>query len=201
MQSKKSCFNRAAFTKNLTRFAPVPALYTLLLLLMILMAWKQAGDIYPEYYFLYQSDEIFSWTAVFNLGYACLMAQLLFGDLYNTRMCNALHALPLRRETWFVTNVASGLLYSLIPTAIAALVLTPMLMSTIFVGAWKIALWYFLAANVEFICLFGIAVFCAMVVGSRFTMVAAYGLVNFGSGMLYWLVNTVYTPMLYGMGV
>ena len=199
MQSKRSCFNRAAFTKNFTRFASVLALYTLLLLLMILMAWKQAGDIYPEYYFLYQSDEIFSWTAVFNLGYACLMAQLLFGDLYNTRMCNALHALPLRRETWFVTNVASGLLYSLIPTAIAALVLTPMLMSTIFVGAWKIALWYFLAANVEFICLFGIAVFCAMVVGSRFTMVAAYGLINFGSGILYWLVNTIYTPMLYGM--
>ena len=127
------------------------------------------------------------------------MAQLLFGDLYNTRMCNALHALPLRRETWFLTNVASGLLYSLIPTAIAALVLIPMLMGTIFVGAWKIALWYFLITNVEFICLFGIAVFCALVVGSRFTMVAGYGLVNFGSGILYWLVNTVYTPMLYGM--
>lgn len=199
MQSKKSCFNRAAFTKNLTRFAPVLALYTLLLLLLLLMMWKQAGDIYPEYYFLYQTSDFVKWTAIINLGYACLMAQLLFGDLYNTRMCNALHALPLRRETWFLTNVASGLVYSLIPTAIAALVLIPMLMSTIFVGAWKIALWYFLITNVEFICLFGIAVFCAMVVGSRFTMVAGYGLVNFGSGILYWLVNTVYTPMLYGM--
>lgn len=199
MQSKKSCFNRAAFVKNLTRFAPVLALYTLLLLLLMLVMWKQAGDIYPEYYFLYQTDEIFGWTSFINLAYACLMAQLLFGDLYNTRMCNALHALPLRRETWFVTNVASGLLYSLIPTAIAALVLMPMLTSTIFVGAWKIALWYFLIANVEYVCFFGIAVFCAMVVGSRFTMVAGYGLINFGSGILYWLVNTVYTPMLYGM--
>ena len=199
MQSRKSCFNRAAFTKNLTRFAPVLALYTLLLLLLMLVMWKQAGDIYPEYYFLYQTHDIFNWTAVINMGYACLMAQLLFGDLYNTRMCNALHALPLRRETWFLTNVASGLVYSLIPTAIAALVLVPMLMSTIFAGAWKIALWYFLVANVEYICLFGIAVFCAMVVGSRFTMVAGYGLLNFGSGILYWLVNTVYTPMLYGM--
>lgn len=199
MQSKKSCFNRAAFTKNLTRFAPVLALYTLLLLLLLLMMWKQAGDIYPEYYFLYQTSDFVKCTAVINLGYACLMAQLLFGDLYNTRMCNALHALPLRRETWFLANVASGLVYSLIPTAIAALVLLPMLTSTIFVGAWKIALWYFLITNVEFICLFGIAVFCAMVVGSRFTMVAGYGLVNFGSGILYWLVNTVYTPMLYGM--
>ena len=199
MQSKKSCFNRAAFTKNLTRFAPVLALYTLLLLLLMLVMWKQAGDIYPEYYFLYQTDEIFGWTSFINLAYACLMAQLLFGDLYNTRMCNALHALPLRRETWFFTNVASGLVYSLIPTAIASAVLLPMLTSTIFAGAWKIALWYFLIANVEYVCFFGIAVFCAMVVGSRFTMVAAYGLINFGSGILYWLVNTIYTPMLYGM--
>ena len=199
MQSKKSCFNRAAFTKNLTRFAPVLALYTLLLLLLLLMMWKQAGDIYPEYYFLYQTSDFVKWTAIINLGYACLMAQLLFGDLYNTRMCNALHALPLRRETWFLTNVASGLVYSLIPTAIAALVLLPMLTSTIFAGAWKIALWYFLIANVEYVCFFGIAVFCAMVVGSRFTMVAGYGLINFGSAILYWLVNTVYTPMLYGM--
>ena len=199
MQSKKSCFNRAAFTKNLTRFAPVLALYTLLLLLLMLVMWKQAGDIYPEYYFLYQTDEIFGWTSFINLAYACLMAQLLFGDLYNTRMCNALHALPLRRETWFLTNVASGLVYSLIPTAIASAVLLPMLTSTIFAGAWKIALWYFLIANVEYVCFFGIAVFCAMVVGSRFTMVAGYGLINFGSAILYWLVNTVYTPMLYGM--
>ena len=199
MQSRKSCFNRAAYAKNLTRFAPVLALYTLLLMLLTLMGWKQAGDSYPEFNFFYQVGGLFGWLAILNVGFACLMAQLLFGDLYNTRMCNALHALPLRRETWFVTNCLSGLTYSLIPTAINALILLPFLMRTVFVGAWKIAVWYFVAANAEFICLFGIAVFCTMMVGSRFTMVAAYGLVNFGSGILYWLVDTIYTPMLYGI--
>lgn len=199
MQSRKSCFNRAAYAKNLTRFAPVLALYTLLLMLLTLMGWKQAGDSYPEYNFFYQVGGLFGWLAILNVGYACLMAQLLFGDLYNTRMCNALHALPLRRETWFVTNCLSGLTYSLIPTAINALILLPFLLRTIFAGAWKVAVWYFVVANVDFICLFGIAVFCAMMVGSRFTMVAAYGLVNFGSGILYWLVDTIYTPMLYGI--
>ena len=200
MRSKTSCFNRTAFAKNFTRFAPVLALDTLLLLLMVLMKWSEAGnELAPQYYFMYRLNDIFEWSAVINMAYACLMAQLLFGDLYNTRMCNALHAMPLRRETWFVTNALSGLVYSLIPTAVASLVLLPMLMSTVFDGAWKIALWYFVAANVEFICLFGIALFCTMMVGSRFTMVAGYGLVNFGSGILYWLVNTVYTPMLYGI--
>ncbi|MGM9584719.1 MAG: hypothetical protein ACI3V1_04175 [Faecousia sp.] len=199
MQSRTSCFNGAVFRKNMTRFAPVLALYTLLLLLIVLIGWNQAGDMNPQYTFMYQVRGIFELTAMGNLVYACLMAQLLFGDLYTTRMCNALHALPLRRETWFMTNVASGLTYSLLPTAVASLALAPLLLKTIFVDAWKIAVRYFLAANLEFLCFFGIAVFCAMLVGSRFTMVAGYGLINFGSGILYWLVNTVYTPMLYGI--
>lgn len=199
MQSKKSCFNRAVFRKNLTRFAPVLALYTLLLLMMLLMARNQVSDYVPEYFFLNQVDGIIQMMGPINLIYAALMAQLLFGDLYTPRMCNALHALPLRRESWFVTNVVSGLVYSLIPTAVAAVVLIPMLMETIFVGAWKIAFWFFLAANLEFICMFGIAVFSAMMVGSRFTMVAGYGLLNAGAYILYWFIDTVYTPMLYGM--
>lgn len=199
MQSKTSCFNRAVFRKNLTRFAPVMALYTLLLMLMLLMAQNQSGTNIPEYYFLNSVDGVIQLMGPINLIYAALMAQLLFGDLYTSRMCNALHALPLRRESWFVTNVASGLVYSLVPTAVAALILVPMLMKTIFAGAWKVAFWFFLAANLEFICLFGIAVFSVMLVGSRFTMVAAYGLLNAGAYILYWLIDTVYTPMLYGV--
>ena len=199
MQSKTSCFNRAVFRKNLTRFAPVMALYTLFLMLLILMAWNQAGDSYREYYFLEQADGVIQVTCCVNLVYAALIAQLLFGDLYTSRMCNALHALPLRRESWFFTNMASGLVYSLIPTAIASLVLAPLLMRTIFVGAWKLAFGFFAAANLSYICLFGIAVFSVMLVGSRFTMVAAYGLLNGGALIAYWLVDTVYTPMLYGI--
>ena len=199
MQSKTSCFNRAVFRKNLTRFAPVMALYTLLLMLMLLMAQNQSGTNTPEYYFLNQVDGVIQLMGPINLIYAALMAQLLFGDLYTPRMCNALHAMPLRRESWFVTNVASGLVYSLVPTAVATVILIPMLMKTIFVGAWKIAFWFFLAANLEFLCLFGIAVFSVMLVGSRFTMVAGYGLLNAGAFILYWLIDTVYTPMLYGM--
>ena len=44
----------------------------LLLLLMLLAAWKQAGDTFPEYYFLYQTRDFVKWTAIINLGYACL---------------------------------------------------------------------------------------------------------------------------------
>lgn len=198
MQSRTSFFNGAVFRKNLTRFAPVMALDTLLLVIMIMLAWSRPGE-NRGYYFVYQLSSLISTMGYVNLIYGAVVAQLIFGDLFNSRMCNALHAMPLRRECWFVTNVASGLVYSLIPTAVATLVLLPLLTKTIFAGAWKLAFLFFLAANLEFICLFGLAVFSVMMVGSRITMVAGYGLLNFGAPICYWLVDSVYSPLLYGV--
>lgn len=198
MQSRTSFFNGAVFRKNLTRFAPVMALDTLLLVIMIMLAWSRPGE-NRGYYFIDQVSRLISLMGFVNLIYGAVVAQLIFGDLFNSRMCNALHAMPLRRECWFVTNAASGLVYSLIPTAVATLVLLPLLTKTIFVGAWKLAFLFFLAANLEFICMFGLAVFSVMMVGSRITMVAGYGLLNFGAPICYWLVDSVYTPLLYGV--
>ena len=199
MRSRTSCFNGTVFRKNLTRFAPVMALYTLVLVLLIFMAWSNSGDLERGLNFTYQINGIFEVTGCVNLIYAGLIAQLLFGDLYNTRMCNALHAMPLRRECWFVTNAASGLVYSLVPSVVASVVLLPFLRQTVVDGVWKIALLYFVSSNLEYICFFGLALFATMLVGNRFTMVAGYALLNFGSGALYWLVRTAYTPMLYGV--
>lgn len=198
MQSRTSFFNGAVFRKNLTRFAPVMALDTLLLVIMIMLAWSRPGE-NRGYYFIDQVSHLISLMGYVNLIYGAVVAQLIFGDLFNSRMCNALHAMPLRRECWFVTNAASGLVYSLIPTAVATLVLLPLLTKTIFAGAWKLAFLFFLAANLEFICLFGLAVFSVMMVGSRITMVAGYGLLNFGAPICYWLVDSVYSPLLYGV--
>mgnify|MGYP003285378316 FL=1 len=143
MQSRTSFFNGAVFRKNLTRFAPVMALDTLLLVIMIMLAWTRPGE-NRGYYFIDQVSTLISLMGYVNLVYGAVVAQLIFGDLFSSRMCNALHAMPLRRECWFVTNVVSGLVYSLIPTAVAALVLLPLLTKTIFVGAWKLAFLFFL---------------------------------------------------------
>lgn len=199
MQSKTSFFNGSVFRKNLTRFAPVMALDTLLIVIMIMMTWSRTGEVNRCYYFMDQVNGLIGLMGVVNVVYAAVVAQLIFGDLFSSRMCNALHAMPLRRECWFVTNVVSGLVYSLIPTTIGTLILLPLLAKTIFVGAWKVAFLFFLVSNLEFICLFGLAVFSVMMVGSRITMIAGYGLLNFGAPICYWLVNSIYTPLLYGM--
>lgn len=201
MQSKRSFFNKTVFRKNITRFAPVWILYTLCLLV-------ELAAIYSRQW--YSSDRAYWFTeeimwnlpeimGILNLFYGLLVAQMLFGDLYNGRMCSALHALPMRRENWFLTNVVTGFLFSAVPTLIAALALLPLLAGSVFVGVWKLPFLFWLCANLEFLCFFGMAVFAAMCVGSRFTMLAGYGVINAGAAIAYWIINTIYTPLLYGV--
>lgn len=198
MRSKTSSFNQTAFRKDLTRFAPVWVLYTICLILGLFLLYTDRTN-YRDHYFAHNMTQLLPIMGVVNLFYAPLVAQLLFGDLYNSRMCNMLHAMPLRRENWFAAHVISGVLFSLIPTAIMLAVATPLLMGSIFESGWQIGLLVFLGTNLQYLCFFGIAVFATMCVGNRFTMAAGYGLINAGAYIGYWLIDTIYTPMLYGI--
>ena len=198
MRSKISCCNKTVFRKNLTRFAPVWGVYTLCLVVGVLLLYSNGGTV-KHFHFARNMTRLVEIMAVVNLVYAPLVAQLLFGDLYSSRMCNMLHAFPLRRENWYFTNLLSGAAFSLVPTAVMALVSLPLLAGSIFQGAVSLSWWIFLASNLQFMCFFGMAAFCVMVVGNRFTMAAAYGLLNAGAAIAYWLIDTIYTPMLYGI--
>ena len=195
MKLKTSCFNKTAFRKNLTRFAPVWGLYTICLMMGLFLMLNSSLD----YWFLANVAECIQVMAVVNLGYALVCTQLLFGDLYNARMCNMLHALPIRREGWFLTHVVSGLAFSFGPTLVmtlAALAMTPF---SRMVNGWQIPLYWLLGANLEFVFFFGVAVLCALCVGSRFAQAVLYAIVNFAAVLTFFLVDTLYTPMFYGI--
>lgn len=198
MWSKTPFFSGTVFRKNLTRFAPVWGLYTLGLVmgLMILCAMDARGD---GYWLANDVIRLIQYGGIVNMVYALVVAMLLFGDLYDTRMCNALHALPLRRETWFFTHVVSGLVFSLFPTAVMAAVSMPLLMTTCVEDAWHIGLLWFLATNLEFLCFFGMAVFCAFFTGTRLPMAILYAAANGAPYVVYIIVDSLYTPMLYGI--
>ena len=194
MKSRTSFFNFPAFRKDLTRFAPAWGLYSVGLLLMftVLMAENNA------YYRANNLVELIVFMAVINFCYGILSAQLLFGDLCSTRMCNALHAMPLRRETWFGTHLAAGLCFSLIPN----LAFTLLCVAAMNLGiAWSVPLWCLLAVTLQYICFFGLGVLCMMLTGNRFAGGLVYGLVNFFSMLVYWLVDSLYEPLLAGIQV
>ena len=195
MKLKTSFFNPTAFRKNLTRFAPVWGLYTIALFLGLFLMMDSGVD----YWLFSNIADCIEFMSVVNCGYALLCTQLLFGDLYNARMCNMLHALPIRREGWFVTHVASGLAFSFGPNlamALAAMALTPF---SNMVNAWQIPLYWWLGSGLQFLFFFALAVFAALCVGSRFAQAVVYGILNFASPLAFFLVDTLYTPMLYGV--
>ncbi len=190
MKSRASFFNGTVFKKNITRFAPVWALYSVfLLMLMVVMALDS-----NSYYFASNIADSTTPFAIINFCYALVCAQLLFGDLYNSRMCNALHAMPLRREQWFVTNVLSGLAFSVIPNTAFAIICLPLTQDLLVVPFLWLA-----AVTLQYLFFFGTAVLASHCVGNRFAMALVYIILNGFSIIVYWLVETMYAPLMYGV--
>ena len=194
MKSRTSFFNKAIFLKNLTRFAPAWGLYTVGALMGLILLIDDGGN--------WMADNLVGVVTILCIItpiYALICAQLLFGDLYNTRMCNALHALPLKRETWFVTNVLSGFVFHLIPTGILTVLILPILALYCPQNSILAAPIFLLGTNLQFTLFFGLAVFCAFCVGSRFAQALLYAIANFASIILSWLIDTIFVPMYYGL--
>ena len=190
MKSRISFFDKAVLRKDITRFAPLWAIYLIGGLLVMLTG---LADLSPTS----AANDLASTIGPFsiiNLIYAALCAQLLFGDLFNTRHCNALHALPLRRETWFTSHVLSGLMFSLVPHAVGVV-----LMMTMLGELWFVGLLWLLGMVLEYLFFFGLAVFSVFCTGNRFAMAAVYGILNFASLIAYWFITTIYEPLLYGV--
>ena len=195
MQSKISFCNGPVFRKNLSRFAPAWGLYTLALLL----AFFLMGDSGLEYWFSANIATSMGFMGIVNLGYGALTAMLLFGDLTNPKLCNGLHALPLRRETWFFTNAVSGIFFNLIPTVIAVI---PAVVASTFSAmesGWQIPLYWLAAVNLEYVFFFGLAVLCMFLSGSRIGAAVIYGIVNFLAVLAFYAAEIIYVPHLPGV--
>lgn len=195
MKSRISFFNGPVFRKNVIRFAPAWLLYTVCLLLGLTML---AGES-VEYWLSYNMAMGISYMGMVNCAYGALVALLLFGDLTNTRMCNGLHALPLRRETCFGTNVLSGLFFSLIPTVIMTVPAVILQSFSIVEKGWQIPLYWLLGTNLQFLFFFGLAVFCMLLSGSRIGAAVIYGILNFAAILAYYVAEIIYVPHLPGV--
>ncbi len=193
MKLRTSFFEPTVFRKNITRFAPVWGLYCVFLVLTLLVMLTDSS---PLAVTLTHTDQ---YAGIINLVYALACVLMLFGDLYSPRMCNALHALPLRRESLFFTNVLSGLSFSLFPTLLFSLLTLPLCASGKVIGGMWASVYFFVSMNLSFLFFFALAVLCAFLVGNRFALTLVYSIFNFLSMLIYWLVDTLYIPLLTGI--
>lgn len=191
MKSRTSFFNTTVLKKDITRFAPVWGLYSVGVGLFLLLWWEIEAS--PAR-FVNTATDILSGMGILNFLYAPLAAFLLFGDLFKSRMCNALHALPLRREGWFLTHFTAGMLFCVVPNGVAAL-LTAALLQEYF---WAAFVW--LAVMVlQYLFFFGAATFAIQCSGNLLGGIAVYGIFNFLSTIAAGLAVVFYQPLLYGV--
>ena len=193
MKSRTSCF-KTAVKKDLTRFAPAWVGYLICLLMGLVLIWDAGSDFGPARAF----PELIQLMSVINLFYALLTSQLLFGDLFNSRMCYGLHTLPLRREGWFAAHALSGVLFSLIPTAIMTAISVVMCIGSTIEQGWQLPLYFLVGTNLEYLFFFGVGALSMLLAANRFGGAIVYGIVNFASILVYYVVDTVYVPLLYG---
>ena len=192
MKLRTSFCNGTVLKKDITRFAPLWAVYLVGGLLVMLTSISGLSGMTAGRD-LARSIPV---LVPVNMIYAAICAQVLFGDLFRSRMCNALHAMPLRRECWFFTHVIAGVLFSLVPHGIATVCMALFLQE-----AWFVALIWLLAMTLQYLFFFGLAVFCVFCVGNRVAQTAVYGILNFGAAICYWFLDTMYAPLLYGLRI
>ena len=191
MKLRISFFNPGVLKKDATRFFPVWGLYSVFLLILYLMLTSNAvsaGEI------AYNMVDMLPISAVVNLGYGLICAFMLFGDLFNSRLCNALHAMPMRREGWFATHLTAGLLFMAVPNGVFALITGLQMASYAYISLWWLAV-----ACMQFLFFFGVGVLAMLCAGNRLGATALYGIFNFLPVLIYVLFESFYLPALPGI--
>lgn len=212
MRSVTSFFNPTLYKKNLARFWPLWTAWTVLwafiMPLSLLNSTRYYDMDYQEsVYRLYRdclnmNGDIAEMLIVLGAVYSVFTVMAVFGYLYNHRAAAAIHALPMRRETLFVTNYLSGLSFVLIPhifiyasTALVQLTIFPAELSTVSMAVLWDGFWMGLGA---LLFLYSFAVFCAQFTGNILALPAFYGILSFLVYVMYFLCVEFAGQIFYG---
>ncbi len=206
MQSKRSCFNKTLFCKNLSRFWPlwvlssvVGAMFPLVMLMNILRYggsdyYKQGAVSYSAMYY-----EVVSYgLPIISLFYAIVVALAVWHYLYNHRSVSMMHTLPLRREGLFVTNFLSGMAMLLIPYAVTGILTIGISLAFGWFDPVSVLVTIAAVAGESFF-YFASATFAAFIVGNVFALPAMYFVLHFLAVTVDYLVSMFSQGFLFGL--
>ena len=204
MTSKISCFDRAVFRRALKKTAPVWILYTLyeLLLPLRLFSFCRGLSSCTDDFLVQIEKTILGYARInasllpFLLG--GLLAWVLFFWLFRAGTAYFYAALPVRRETLFLTNYLTGLLLCAAPALLSSLLLWAVgagFGAAVFVPAMQV----FTATMLGFLLFFSFAVLVCCVVGQMAAMPIVYVILNFTFFVLETIVRHLLFTFVYGM--
>ena len=204
MTSKISCFDRAVFRRALKKTAPVWILYTLyeLLLPLRLFSFCRGVSSCTDDFLVQIEKTILGYARInasllpFLLG--GLLAWVLFFWLFRAGTAYFYAALPVRRETLFLTNYLTGVLLCAAPALLSSLLLWAVgagFGAAAFVPAMQV----FAATMLGFLLFFSFAVLICCVVGQMAAMPIVYVILNFTFFVLEAIVRHLLFTFVYGM--
>ena len=204
MQSATSFFNRALFRKNLQRFWPLWAGYTLIWMLILPMVefsellldgYHGAVNAFATYETILDISIYggIAMAAIFGIFFA--MAE--FSYLTNPRATQGVHQLPLRRETLYGTNYLSGL-FCMCSSVTAAYLLTGLVTAAAGVLVPVSLLQGFAAALLACVFYYSFAVLCMIFTGQILAAPVFYGILNFIAVLVELLLRAFAGEFLFG---
>lgn len=208
MQSRKSFFNKTIFLKNITHYWPIwscwllVCLYRLPFRIYVRLSAKFT-DIPPTEYEGFLEKQFLE--AVYNalnpsmlFLFSAIAAVALFSYLYQARSANMIHALPVCRESLFLTNISSGLCFLILPQLVSFLV-------SIFVCFFMQmthleGLLHHLVLSLGMTLIaFALAVFSAMITGHTVAALMLFGILNVAFVVLRTQILCIMSTISYGM--
>lgn len=204
MTSKISCFDRAVFRRSVRRTLPLWILLTCycLLLPLRLLSYCRGVSVCSEDFLAQVERTLLDYArlnaSVLPFLFGGLLAWVQFSWLFRTNTAYFYAALPVRRETLFLTNYLTGLLFY------AGLMLVSSLLSWAVgagfgAAAFRPAMQAFFAAMLGFLLFYSFAVLVCMVVGQMAAMPIVYLILNFAVYVLESIVQKLLYTFVYGM--
>lgn len=204
MTSKISCFDRAVFRRALKKTAPVWILYALYELLLPLRLFSFCRGVSSgRDDFLVQVEKTILQYARFNASIVPfllggVLAWVLFSWLFRAGTAYFYAALPVRRETLFLTNYLTGVLLCAAPALLSSLLLWAV-GAGFGAAAFLPAMQVFGASILGFLLFFSFAVLVCCVVGQMAAMPIVYVILNFTFYVLEAIVRHLLFTFVYGM--
>lgn len=204
MTSKISCFDPAICRRSVKRSLPAwifYALYELLLPLQLYSQWQNCPTFDDGVYVDIQQT-ILGFAPVNASVVACifggLFAWALFHWLFRTNSAYFYAALPVRRETLFLTNYLTGLGLFAAPALVSS-VLLGLVGSAFGAAAFGPAMQVFAATMLGAVLFFSFGVLVCTIVGQMAAAGIVYCILNFTVLLLALIVQNMMETFVYGM--
>ena len=201
MRSRTSFFNKTVFLKTVQRFWPLwlshAALWFLLLPMELINRFGRSNvtELRVKADILTAATDYSGFIAFL---FAVLAAMAVFGWLYQSRSVSFMAALPVRRESMFLSSYAAGfvmlLLGSVLNFFIAWLILA---INGFGHGVGWLGQWLLVSA-LDTLNFYGFAVLCAMLTGSLIILPLVYAVLQFTANVVEALVGYLLSALLYG---